>query len=277
MKQYRRIQRVSVAPLCVLLASGCLASCGVLEQEIFPPIHEALGSIKDTIGPPPPRPRRTVKRAAAPSPAPPRAPQPRAQAAVHQAPDRCHDVPSCETMLRSMTETADRSWISRPETPQGLLTGVRMFAFRTLRPKLTCAELGIALEQLRGVPAALRPPPAGSTPEDIARTTRLAAEVHDELRAENENRCKTAAAPPAKPPAPPPVREPQQPAPAQAPAKDQPAVTTQPTAGKPSVSTEPPAASGPAVTTQPPASPAPGQPKPQVIIPGQPQGQPEKQ
>jgi hypothetical protein len=267
---HRPIQRVPVAPLCVLIASGCLASCGVLEKDILPPIHEAMVSIKDTIEPPPPSPRRTVRKAALPPPAP-REPQPRAQATVRQSPDRCHDVPSCETLLRTMTENGDRSWISRPETPEGLLTGVRMFALRTLRPKLTCAEIGVALEQLRGVPAALRPPPAGSTPEDIARTTRLAAEVHDELRAENDNRCRAAAAPPPKPPAPPPVREPQRTEPAQPPAKDQPSAATQPPPAKPVVTTEPPAATGPAVTTQPAAPPPaqPQQPQPQVIIPGQ--------
>jgi hypothetical protein len=239
-----------------------------LEKEVLPSIHGALVSIKDTIDPPPPppRPRRMVRRAAPPPPAP-RQPQARAQAAVRQSTDRCHDVPSCETLLRTMTENGDRSWIARPETPQGLLTGVRMFAFRTLRPKLTCAELGIALEQMRGVPAALRPPPAGSTPEDIARTTRLAAEVHDELRAENETRCRAAATPPAKPAAPPPVREPQRTAPAQPSSPPSPpSVTTQPPPSEPSVTTPPPAPGGPAITTQPPASP-PAQ--PQVVIPGQ--------
>jgi hypothetical protein len=147
---------------------------------------------------------------------------------------------------------------------------VRMFALRTLRPKLTCDELGTALEQLRGVPGALRPAPAGSTPEDIARTNRLAAEVHDELRAENENRCRGAATPSSRPPAPAP-----QPAPAQPPASGQPAApkqpssTTQPPApSQPTVTTQPPAPSQPQVTTQPPAP----QQKPQVTIPEQPQG-----
>jgi hypothetical protein len=233
-----------LAPFCVLLGSGFLASCSVVEKEILLPVHDALVSIKDTVEPPPP-PRRVAKATPAP-PAAPR-PEPRAQAPAPD-PNRCHDVPSCETLLRKMTEGADRSWIARSETPEGLLTGVRMFAYRTLRPKLTCAELATALEQLRGVPAALRPPPRGSSPEDIARTTRLAAEVADELRAENEARCRAAVAPPARPPAPPP-------APAQPPSQ-------------PTITIQPPAQPAPA---QPPAAPAPAQPQPQVIIPGQPQ------
>ncbi len=257
MRQYRRIERVRLALACVLLGPGLLAGCG-LEK----PINDTLASIKDTFdGPPPPR-----TAAAAPSP---RAPKPRAQAATAQS-GRCHDVPSCETMLRKMTEGSDRSWISQSETPEGLLTGVRMFALRTLRPKLTCDELGSALEQLRGVPAALRPAPAGSTPEDIARTNRLAAEVHDELRAENEARCRGAATPSSRPPAPAP-----QPAPAQPPASGQPAApkqpssTTQPPApSQPTITTQPPAQGQPTITTQPP----PAQQKPQVTIPDQPQG-----
>jgi hypothetical protein len=245
MRQYRRIERVRLALVCVLLGPGLLAGCG-LEK----PIEDALASIKDSFdGPPPPR-----AAAAIPSP---RRPKPRAESATAQA-GRCHDVPSCETMLRKMTDGSDRSWITRPETPEGLLTGVRMFALRTLRPKLTCDELGAALEQLRGVPAALRPPPAGSSPEDITRTTRLAAEVHDELRAENEARCRGPATPSSRPPAPAP-----QPAPAQPPASGQPAAPKQP-----STTTQPQAPSQPTVTTQPPAAPQ----KPQVTIPDQPQG-----
>jgi len=279
-RPYRRIQRVPLAPFCVLLGSGFLASCSVLENAILPPLQEALGSIKDTIEPPPPpapRASRTARHATSP-PASER-PQARTQSAVTQEQGRCHDVPSCERLLRKLTEGPDRSWIARPDTPEGLLTGVRMFAFRTLRPKLTCAELGLALEQLRGVPAALRPPPPGSSPEDIARTNRLAAEVHDELRAENEARCRAASAPPARPAAPPPnASDSQKPAPGQPPVTTHPpSVTTQPPPSPPQVTTQPPASGQPTITTQPPASSPPVQPQPQVTIPGQPQGRPEKQ
>ncbi len=260
MRQYRRIERVRLAMLCALLGPGLLAGCG-LEK----PINDTLASIKDTFDEPPPPPRA----ARAPTL---RKPKPRAQTAVVAQNGRCHDVPSCETLLRKMTEGSDRSWISQSETPEGLLTGVRMFALRTLRPKLTCDELGTALEQLRGVPAALRPAPAGSTPEDIARTNRLAAEVHDELRAENENRCRGNATPSSRPAAPAP-----QPAPAQPPASGQPAAPKQPSSApqpapaapsQPTITTQPPAPGQPTITTQPP----PAQQKPQVTIPDQPQG-----
>jgi hypothetical protein len=280
------MQRVPLVPLCVLLGSGLLASCGLEKslpsgsiKDAAESINDAVSSIADAIAPPA-RPRVTKGPGA---PSTPRRPQTRAQASVVAEPGRCHDVPSCETLLRKMTEGPDRSWIDRTDSPEALLTGVRMFAFRTLRPKLTCLELSVALEQLRGVPAALRPPPAGSSPEDIARTTRLAAEVHDELRAENEARCKAATSPPpSRPPAPPPAaREPQRPEPSQPPpspppALAQPPVTTQPPPpSQPPVTTQPPAPNQPTITIQPP--PAPPQPQPRVTIPDQPERPPEKQ
>jgi hypothetical protein len=259
-RQYRRLQRAPLASVCVLLGSGLLSGCGPELNTIESSVQGVLTSIADTIDPQPYRP--VMREPGAPpssraSRSKPR-PQPTAQASVAQEPGRCHDVQSCENLLRSLTENPDRSWISRPETPEGLLTSVRMFAFRTLRPKLTCPELGTALEQMRGVPAALRPPPARSAPEDVARATRLAAEVADELRAEQEARCRAAATPPPKPAAPAPA----QPAPAPQPAApSQPAPTTQPP-------NPPPASAPPTITTQPP--PAPSGP-PQVTIPDVPE------
>ena len=261
-RQYRGMQRVPLVPLCILLGSGLLASCGLEKslprgsiKDAAESINDAVTSIADAIAPPA-RPRVTKAPGA---PSTPRRPQAQAQGSVVAEPGRCHDVPSCETLLRKMTEGPDRSWIDRTDSPEALLTGVRMFAFRTLRPKLTCLELSVALEQLRAVPAALRPPPAGGSPEDIARTTRLAAEVHDELRAENEARCKAATSPPPSPP----------------PAPAQPPVTTQPPPSQPPVTTQPPAPNQPTITLQPP--PAPPQPQPRVTIPDQPERPPEKQ
>jgi hypothetical protein len=250
--------------MCVLLGSGLLSGCGPELNVIETTVRGALTSVAETIDPQPPRvaqSRRVAMRepgTAAPSSRPKPPPQPSAQASMTSEPGRCHNVQSCENLLRSLTENADRSWITRPETPEALLTSVRMFAFRTLRPKLSCPELGAALEQMRGVPAALRPPPPRSSPEDVARANRLAAEVADELRAEQEARCRAAAAPPPKPAAPAPA----QPAPAQQSAPpSQPPPAAQP-------SSQPPTSGPPTITTQPPAAPS-G--PPQVTIPDVPE------
>jgi len=265
-RQYRRLQRVPLAPVCALLGSGLLSGCGPELNVIETTVRGALTTVADTIDPQPPRvvqSRRVAMRepgAAAHSARSKPTPQPGAQASVATSePGRCHNVQSCENLLRSLTENPDRSWITRPETPEALLTSVRMFAFRTLRPKLTCPELGAALEQMRGVPAALRPPPSRSSPEDVARANRLAAEVADELRAEQEARCQAAAAPPPKPAAPAPA----QPTPAQQP----PPPSQPPAAAQPP--SQPPASAPPTITTQPPAATPSG--APQVTIPDAPE------
>ena len=202
-----------VAPLCVLLGAGGLWGCAWRDE---PP----GASIKDRA---PAATRRLPTKGATTA----RPPQPRQQAAPAQDGRGCQDVQACEAQLRALVERRDRAWMRRPETPAEVLTGVRMFAFRALRPQLTCGELDVALEQLAAVPTALRTPPPDSRPEEVARATRLAAEVHSELGAEKETRCAAAptrtrqpersppASPPQAPPAPPPPAssEPAQPQP----------------------------------------------------------------
>jgi hypothetical protein len=244
------IRRVPLASLCWLVGPALLAGCAWERSE------SPRGSIKDPIA------RASTATAArnVAAAAPAKQPQPRAQAPQPQDPRTCHDVPSCEALLLELTESADRSWIARPETLEGLLTGVRMFAFRTLRPQLTCGELAVAMQQLRSVPDALRSAPVGSRPEDVVRATRLAAEVHEELRAENDARCRAASPPPDRT-----ARPPAASAPPAAPAPVQP----QP----PPAATAPPVAPAPA---QPPTSPTPGQPDAQPT-PAQPERRPEQQ
>jgi hypothetical protein len=180
------------------------------------------GSIKDPIA------RASTATAArnVAAAAPAKQPQPRAQAPQPQDPRTCHDVPSCEALLL----------------------------------QLTCGELAVAMQQLRSVPDALRSAPVGSRPEDVVRATRLAAEVHEELRAENDARCRAASPPPDRT-----ARPPAASAPPAAPAPVQP----QP----PPAATAPPVAPAPA---QPPTSPTPGQPDAQPT-PAQPERRPEQQ
>jgi hypothetical protein len=262
------IRRMPLASLCWLVGPALLAGCAWERGE--PP----RGSIKDPIA------RASTgaaKDMTASPPAKQLQPQPRAQAPQPQQPRTCHDVPSCEALLRELIEGADRSWIARSETPEGLLTGVRMFAFRTLRPRLTCGELAVAMRQLRSVPEALRPAPAGSSPEDVVRATRLAAEVHDELRAESDARCRSASPPPDRPARPPASVPPAAPAPAQP--QPPPAASTPPAAPAPGQPQPPPAASAPPAAPapgQPPTSPTPGQPDAQPT-PAQPERRPEQQ
>jgi hypothetical protein len=130
--------------------------------------------------------------------------------------------------------------MQRAETPEELLTGVRIFAYRALRRRLSCDELGVALQQLAAVPTSLRTPPSGSTQQEIERASRLAAEVQGELSSEKGNRC---AAAPAAPRSPPQRSAPAAPPPATPPVQ--------------------PPASAPAPQPQPPPAPAPSEPKQQ--------------
>src|SRR6266516_3611711 len=89
-----------LAPLCGLLAACALAGCAWRDE---PPRR----AIKDS------RPRAATASAASTArPTPPR---------NHgaQAPDTpsCHDIESCEALLRTLVDAPDRSWMRRPATP----------------------------------------------------------------------------------------------------------------------------------------------------------------
>jgi hypothetical protein len=164
-------------------------------------------------------PRRVATAVRAPG-AKPVSPPPQQPAPV-QTGRGCQDLQACQAQLRVLVESPDRRWMQRAETPEEVLTGVRIFAYRALRRRLSCDELGVALQQLTAVPTTLRTPPSGSTPQEIERASRLAAEVQGELSSEKGNRCAAPArpaAPSVQPPAsapapqpPPPVSAPSEP------------------------------------------------------------------
>jgi len=195
-------------------------------------------SIKDTVAMPPTAsaPRET----AAPHPMPR---QQRAQSVQIDGGEGCRDVQSCDGLLRALVESRDRSWIIRPPTPQAQVTGVRMLAYRVLRPRLTCGELAVGIEELRSAPNALATPPTGSNPEEVAGAIALAAKVQEELRAERDARCKPAL-PPAEQPQPPPAQTP--PPSSSAPGQPQAPATTsgQPSGSSPQGQPQSPPATG---------------------------------
>ena len=50
--------------------------------------------------------------------------------------------------LKRMVDGANRTWIGRAEPPQQFADGTRLFAYRALRPKLSCRELSLALTEI---------------------------------------------------------------------------------------------------------------------------------
>jgi hypothetical protein len=102
----------------------------------------------------------------------------------------CVSVDQCASVLKAMLDDPDRSWMRRPASATTLANGVRLFAYRTLRPKLSCSELTTALHELTIARAAYAGPVAGLQKSQIDRARALSAEVDGELRTERANRCR---------------------------------------------------------------------------------------
>jgi hypothetical protein len=209
----------------VLLAAGVLSACAWRTSE---PPHL---SIKDTWPAPISGAHKRVKRtAAAPASSAPAETSEHAQSAQIAAAEDCRDAASCDRTLRALIDSRDRVWIIRPPTAQEYLSGVRMLAYRVLRPRLTCGELAVGVEELRRTPEMLASPPAGSKPDDVKRVLSLAERVQEELRAERQTRCQAPATSPSQPrPAPSPGKtEAPGPAPDNSPAQAPPAAPKSP-------------------------------------------------
>jgi hypothetical protein len=95
--------------------------------------------------------------------------------------------------LKSMIDDGERKWVKEPPNPEAHASGVRLFAFRTQKKDLSCAELAIGRKEADGVPKAMKGPEGKNmSPSQVSRTNMLAAEVSKELAAEmRARRCKT--------------------------------------------------------------------------------------
>jgi hypothetical protein len=92
--------------------------------------------------------------------------------------------------LKRLVSNPDRSWIGRPESAASFADGTRLFAYRALRPQLTCRELTLAVGDVRGSATQLRSTP--TVPSQRAqKAAALAAQVMGELGQEREVRCGT--------------------------------------------------------------------------------------
>jgi hypothetical protein len=115
--------------------------------------------------------------------------KPPAQAAGSQDETSCVDVDKCVWVLKTMVADPDRSWMQRPAAPAVLANGVRLFAYRALRPTLGCSELAAALTEIETAAHAFSGPIAGLKPEQTSRVRTLSVEVGGELQAESARRC----------------------------------------------------------------------------------------
>jgi len=135
--------------------------------------------------------KRKERPAALPPVALPKAPPPTEPKQLSQE-AACVSVSQCASVLKAMVEDPDRAWVNWPASAKTLANGVRLFAYRSLRPKLTCPELTTALHELTIAQAAFAGPVSGLEQAQIDRAHELATQVESELKTERASRCRNA-------------------------------------------------------------------------------------
>ena len=102
----------------------------------------------------------------------------------------CEGGSDCASLLKSLIENPNRSWVGQPQSPADHATGTRLFAYRALRDRLSCPELSTARSEIEDASATFKAPVAGISATQGKRILVLNAAVNAELRAEQERRCR---------------------------------------------------------------------------------------
>jgi len=92
--------------------------------------------------------------------------------------------------VKALSADRQRAWLRQRPGPKAYASGVRLFALRNSRSRLSCDELAHARKEAKGARATLRRPGAGLSPAQISRATMLASEVHRDLSREYRRRCR---------------------------------------------------------------------------------------
>ena len=191
-----------VGPTCLLAAAALLAGCvRYPPQQTYGYAPASMASIKDTWvtevrAEPPvparPRPQPRVKTARVERPLAPEPPRGSARPDAPRPPGGqldCGSDAACLSQLRALIDDPERRWIGSPLPPAEYARGVRLFAYRVLRARLTCSELVIALAEIEAARKPLAGTVTGISPAQAARARMLSDEVEAELRAERTARC----------------------------------------------------------------------------------------
>jgi hypothetical protein len=120
---------------------------------------------------------------AKPPPIPPSKPAPPAHETA------CVSVEQCASVLKAMIDDPNRAWMKRPASAATLANGVRLFAYRALRQRLSCSELTTALHETTIAAAAFSGPVSGLQHDQIDRVRTLSGDVEAELKTERAGRC----------------------------------------------------------------------------------------
>jgi hypothetical protein len=96
-----------------------------------------------------------------------------------------------QSQLRALQSDRTKTWVRQPASIGSYATGVRLFAFKTEKQKLSCDELAIGRREADQAPGTLRSPQAASIQPGIRnRSLMLADEVGKELSREAQRRCR---------------------------------------------------------------------------------------
>jgi len=192
MKALLRVRSVSIASGLLLGSVLGLTGCAMQTAESDPDARTRVAAAEPPATEkqaPPTKPKQNIAAARKQSPATPAERQPPARQATGQDEASCVSVENCASVLKAMVASSDRSWVHRPAAPTVLANGVRLFAYRALRPRLDCDELAAALTELETAVHTFGNPLAGLQPEQMHRVRNLSIQVGGELHDERARRC----------------------------------------------------------------------------------------
>jgi hypothetical protein len=103
------------------------------------------------------------------------------------------DSPTCiaerQATMKAMLNDQSRGWVGQRPDAAAYASGVRLFAFKSKKKELSCAELQAGKREADAGPAVLRTPGNGLTHSQVSRGVILAHEVSRELGRELSRRC----------------------------------------------------------------------------------------
>jgi hypothetical protein len=103
------------------------------------------------------------------------------------------DSPTCiaerQATMKAMLADPNRSWVAQRPDAAAYASGVRLFAFKSKKKEMSCAELNAGKREADAGPAILRTPGNGLSHSQVSRGVILAHEVGRELGRELSRRC----------------------------------------------------------------------------------------
>jgi hypothetical protein len=102
----------------------------------------------------------------------------------------CGTPAQCKSALKKLVDDPKRGWVGEQQPAATYTSGMRLFAYRAMRKKLSCRELAMALTEVRAASKSLAGNVAGVSPDQLSRTRALSTQVEAELSKEQGGRCR---------------------------------------------------------------------------------------